>query len=110
MEGECRFGAFVVVQRFAPQTVAAAAGREVVERLAQSIAAEEPLEGLDRTAAVLGSARQREGGQLGLDESGGLEGLFVARPRRRFVPMPSEVAWKRDFVFVESALVAEPSQ
>ena len=57
MEGERRLGALVLVQRLAAEPVAAAAGREVVERLLQAVASEEPLERARRPDAVLGLAR-----------------------------------------------------
>ena len=53
MERERRLGAFVLVERLAPEPVAAAAGREVVERLLQIVASEEPLERSRRPDAVL---------------------------------------------------------
>ena len=85
MERERRFGAFVLVQRLAAEPVAAAAGREVVERLLQAVAAEEPLERARRPDAVLGRAGDREGGELGLDQRGGVERLLVAGVRHRLV-------------------------
>src|SRR5205085_1603298 len=96
MEGDRRFGAFVVVQRLGTEPVAAAAGCEVVERSLQAVAAEEPLERLDRPASVFGSARQGEGGELGFDERCGVERLLVAFARRRFAPVTSKVSWKAE--------------
>ena len=91
MEGERRLGAFVVVQRFGSQPIAAAAGREVVERLAQPVAAEEPFERLDRPAPVLAVARDGERSQLGLDERCSVDRLLVAGTRRRLAPAASEM-------------------
>src|SRR5438876_1056237 len=110
MEGESRFGAFVVVQRFASQAVAAAAGCEVVERSAQAVATEEPFERLAGATSVLPLACDGESGQLRLDQSGGLERLFVAASRRGLAPVSSEVPGQPELVSVEPAFVAEPPQ
>ena len=83
MERERRLRALVLVQRLAPEPVAAAAGGEVVERFLQAVAAEEPLERPDRARAVLRIAGRGVRGQLGLDESGGVERLLVPGVRAR---------------------------
>jgi hypothetical protein len=83
VEGERRLGAFVVVQLLAAEPVAAAARREVVQRLLQAVAAEEPLERSDRSDSVLGVVSDGEGAQLGFDERGCVERLLVAGARRR---------------------------
>ena len=88
MKGERRLGALVGVQIVFAQTVAAATGREVVERAVEPVPAEEPVEGALGTGTVLGLARDPERSQLGLDERGCVERLLVAEPRRRLVAMP----------------------
>src|SRR4051794_30390676 len=110
MERQCRFGTFVVVQRFVSQPVAAAAGREVVERLAEPVTAEEPFERLDRAAPVLAVARDGERGQLGLDERSGVDRLLVAGARRKFAPAPAVMPRKLESISVEAALIAKPLQ
>ena len=92
MEGERRFGAFVHVDRFGAEPVAAAAGREVVERLLQAVASEEPLERARRSDAVLGLVRDCERGELGLDEPCRIERLLVAVTRCGLASAPPAVA------------------
>ena len=48
VEGEGRFGALVLVDAILVKPVAAAAGGRIVEREAEVVAAEEPLEGAPR--------------------------------------------------------------
>ncbi len=81
MERKRRLGAFVLVDRVEPEPVAAAAGREVVERLLEAVSTEEPSEGMSGPDPVARVARDREGGKLGLDEAGGVDRLLVARAR-----------------------------
>ena len=52
VEGEARFGALVLVEVILQQRVAAAAGGGIVERLAEIVAAEEPLEAAPRRLAA----------------------------------------------------------
>ena len=85
MECERRLGAFVRVHVVVAEPVAAAAGREVVERPAEPVAPEEPLERALRAGAVLGIAGDGERRELRLDERGRVERLLVARARRRLV-------------------------
>ena len=68
VEGQGRLRAFVLADRLLAEPVAAAAGREVVERQAKPVSAEEPLERGPSSRAVLGIAGAAEGGELGLDE------------------------------------------
>ena len=110
VEGERRLGAFVVVQLLAAEPVAAAARREVVERLLQAVAAQEPLERANCPDAVLGVVGDSEGAQLGFDERGGVERLLVAGARRRLASAAAVVPRKPERVLVEPALVAEPAQ
>ena len=92
------------------EPVAAAAGREVVERSLQAVAAQEPFEGASRADSVLGFVRAGERGQLRLDERGGVERLLVALPRCRLASAASAVPGKPASRAVEPALVAEPAQ
>ena len=69
VECEGRFGAFVLVEGVPAEPVAASSGCEVVERLLQPVAAEEPLEGARRTDPVLRLAGDGERGELGLDRA-----------------------------------------
>jgi hypothetical protein len=78
MEDQGRLCALVVVQCLASESIAAPAGREVVQRPLQAVAAKEPLKGPDRAESVLRLARDGEGAQLGFDERGGVKGLLVA--------------------------------
>src|ERR1044071_5151807 len=110
VEGERRLGPFIVVQRIAAEPVAATARREVVERLLQAIAAEEPLECSNRPDSVLGLVCGSEGTQLGFDERGGLERLLVAGARRLLAPSAALVTWEPERVLVQPALVPEPPQ
>ena len=110
MERERRFGAFVLVERVAAEAVAAAAGREVVERLLQAVTAEEPLEGARRPHPVIDRSRDREGGQLRLDQRGGIERLLVAGVRHRLVPAAAAVAGEAERVVAKARLVAEPAE
>ena len=57
MERKCRLGTFVAVDVLVAEPVAAAPGCEVVERAAQVVAAEEPVEREPRADTVL--ARRR---------------------------------------------------
>ena len=82
VEGERRLGAFVVVQRIVAEPVAAAARREVVERLLQAVAAQEPLERANRSSSMLGLVSDSEGNQLRFDERRGVERLLIAGARR----------------------------
>src|SRR6478752_9624671 len=110
VEGERRLGAFIVVQLLSPEPVAAAARREVVERLLQAVAAQEPLECSNCPDAVLGVVSDSEGTQLGFDERGGVERLLVAGAWRRLASAAAVVPRKPERVLVEPALVAEPAQ
>ena len=83
--GERRLGALVVVRRLLAEPVAAAAGREVVQRPVEPVAAEEPVERLLRAQPVLRVAGDGERGQLGLDERRRVERLLVAAAGRRLV-------------------------
>ena len=110
MERERRLGALVAVQRLAAEAVAAAAGREVVERQVQAVASEEPLERVARANAVLGLVRDRERHELGLDERGRVERLLVAVAGGRLLAAASAVARQAQEVVLQAALVAEPAQ
>jgi len=110
VEGQGRLGAFVVVQRVAAEPVAAAARREVVERLLQAVAAQKPLERSNRPDPVFSSVSDGEGSQLGFDERGGVERLLVARSRCRLASAAAVVTVKAERVLVEPALVAEPAE
>ena len=93
MERERRLGAFVHVQRLAAEPVAAAAGREVVERPAAGGCGRGTIRRrVGARDAVLGSPRDRERGELRLDERGRVERLLVAAARRRLAPAPPVVA------------------
>ena len=74
------------------EPVAAAAGREVVERPVQPVAAEEPVERAPCADAVLGIAGDGERSELGLDERGRVERLLVARARSRLAALAPVVA------------------
>ena len=111
MERERRLGALVAVQRLAAEAVAAAAGREVVERQVEAVASEKPLERAPRANAVLGLVRDGERHELRLDEGGSVERLLVAvtggglaRGGVRRDP------GRRRKSSCEAALVAEPPQ
>src|SRR5690348_10284913 len=110
VERECRLGAFVRVQVFGAEAVAAAAGCEVVERAIKMVTTEEPLERVPGAHAVLGVAGDCEGGELGFDERCGVERLLVAGSWRRLVSPPPTMAGQAQRSVVEAALVAEPAQ
>src|SRR5581483_12053304 len=76
----------------------------------ETVAPEEPLERAPCPDAVLGVVGDRKGGQLGLDERGGIEGLLVARARSRFAVLSTVMAGKPEHVACETALVAQPAQ
>ena len=105
-----RLGALVAVQRLAAEAVAAAAGREVVERQVQAVAPEKPLERVPRANAVLCLVRDGEGHELGLDEGGGVERLLVAVAGSRLAAAASAVTRQAKEVVLQAALVAEPPQ
>ncbi len=66
------------------EAVAAAASREVVERPAESVPPQEPVERTLSAHAVHRVAGDRERRQLGLDERGGVQRLLVTGSRSRF--------------------------
>src|SRR5688572_24656299 len=78
MEGECGFGALVLVEVGLAQTVAAASGREVVERAVEAIATQEPIERVARAPPVFPVPRRHERRELCLDERGRVERLLVS--------------------------------
>jgi hypothetical protein len=78
VERQGRLGALVFADRLLAEPVAAAAGREVVERQTEAVSAEEPLERCLGSRAVLGIAGAAESGELGLDERRCVERLLVA--------------------------------
>src|SRR5690242_17191690 len=104
MEGERRLRALVLVERLAAESVAAAAGREVVERLLQTVAPEEPLEGARRPEAVIGVGGDREGGKLGLDHRGRVERLLVTGAGGRLLPASAAVAREAQHVLAQAGL------
>ena len=110
MEGERRLRAFVVVDRLAAEPVAAAAGREVVERPLQAVASEEPLECPRGSRSVTVRARDRECGDLRLDERSRVERLLVAVAGGGFASTPAVMARQPQEPAVEAALVAEPAE
>ena len=110
VERERRLGAFVLVHVALAETVAATAGREVVERPAETVASEEPLEGALRAGAVLGIAGDDERGELCLDEGRRVERLLVAGARRGLVRAAPFVAGEPQEPVREPALVAEPGE
>ncbi len=77
VEGERRFRALVFVDPIAVQPVAAAAGAGIIERKAEIVAAQEPLEGapgLDQPCGILRDAKRfQAGGNHGL----GLHRLLI---------------------------------
>ena len=81
VERERRLGALVAVQVVDAEAVAAAAGREVVQRPVEAVPPEEPVERRAGADGVLRVAAGGERGQLGLDERAGVERLLVAVAR-----------------------------
>src|SRR5689334_594288 len=111
MAGERRLRTLVLVERLTAETVAATAGREVVERLLQSVAAEEPFEGAGRPQSVLGRTRDREGRKLRLDERCGVERLVVAGALVRLAPVAAVMPGPAQHsAAAEAGLVADPAQ
>src|SRR4051812_31672616 len=110
MEGERRFRSLVLIERLLAEPVAAAAGREVVQRLLQAVAAEEPLERPRRANSVLGRAGDGERSELGLDQRGGVKRLLVAGARGRLAPTSATVARETQHVVAQPGLVAEPAK
>ena len=106
VEGKRRLGTLVVVQRFASEPIAAAARREVVERLLQAVASQEPFERSRRPESVLGRVGDGESAQLRLDECRGVDGLLVAGARRTLASAASAVTRKPERVSVEPAFIA----
>ena len=95
--------------RLVAEPVAAAAGREVVQRPLEAVAAEEPVERPRARDAVLGLAGDGERCELGLDERGCVERLLVAAAGRGLVAcrprVRSAAACPR-----RARLVAEPAE
>ena len=91
-EGKRRFGALVGVHFVLAQSVAAAAGREVVEWAAEPVAAEEPVECTLCSRRVLELTGQRERGELRLDQGRRIERLLVAQFRNRLVAPSAAMA------------------
>ena len=108
MERERRLGAFVLVHVGLAETVAATAGREVVQGPAETVAPEEPLECALRAGAVLGIAGDGKCSQLGLDERGGVERLLVACAGGGLVATAPLVAGQPQQPVGEPRFVAEP--
>src|SRR5205814_3375223 len=98
------------VQRLGAEPVAAAARREVVQRPVEAVAAEEPFERAPRPDPVLAVVRDREGGQLGLDERERLERLLVASTGSVLALAPAQVAGQPQGLAGELALVAQPAE
>src|SRR5581483_11245140 len=92
------------------QPIAAAACCEVVQRLLEAVAAEEPFERTCRPDPVLGRTGDREGGELGLDQRRRVERLLIARAFRRLVSAASAVTDEAEHVAFEARLVAEPAE
>ena len=109
MECERRLGAFIRVHVVA-QTVAATAGRKVIERPPKPVASEEPLERSLGARTVFGIARDGERSDLCLHERRCVERLLVARPRCGLAAMTPFVARETQEPFAQSALVTEPSE
>src|SRR4029079_13839941 len=87
-----RLGAFVRVHAVVAETVAAAAGCEVIQGQAEPVAAEEPFECALSAGPVLGLARDRERRELRFDERGRIEWLLVAVTRSGLVTLASAIA------------------
>ena len=81
MKGERRLRTLVGVQILLAEAVAATAGREVVQRSIEPVAAEEPIEGALGAGAVLGLAGDDERRELRLDQGRCIERLLVAASR-----------------------------
>ena len=110
MERERRLGTFVLVHAELAQAVAAAARREVVERSAESVAPEKPLERALRTRAMFGIAGDGERGELRLDEGRRVERLLVACPGRGLVAPSAVIAGQPQESIGKSAFVTEPGE
>ena len=59
---------------------------------------------------MFGLARDRERGQLGLDERRSVERLLVPEARSRFVSVPAPMTRQAQRALFETALVAEPAE
>src|SRR6187551_1311906 len=110
MEGQRGFGALVFVEIGLAEAVAAASGREVVERAVQPISPQEPVERGACTRSVLPVPRRDERSELGLDERRRVERLLVALAGCGLVAVASTMAWQAQPAFVEAALVAQPGE
>ena len=110
MEGKRRLGALVCVYVVCSQPVAAAAGGEVIERPAEAVSAQEPLEGALRTSAMVDVSRHRERRQFGLDKRRRIEWLLVTQARGGLGAVTSLVAGKPQSAVREATLVTEPGK
>ena len=86
VEGQGRFGALVFVDAVVVQAVAAAAGAGIVERQAEIVAAQKPLEGALRLARPRSILRGAKGLEAGGDHGLRLHRLLV-EVRARAVPL-----------------------
>src|SRR5205823_5245167 len=100
----------VVVGRFTAETIAAAAGCEVVERPAEPVAAEKPLERVPCARGMLGVARDVEGGELGFDQCGSVERLLVAGAWCRVAAVAAAMTGEAERAVGKPGLVAEPAK
>src|SRR5207244_11685754 len=110
MEGKRRLRPLVVVGRFTAETIAAAAGCEVVERPAEPVATEKPLERVPCAPGMLGVAGDLEGGELGFDQCGGVERLLVAGAWCRVAAVAALMTGEAERAVGQPGLVAEPAR
>ena len=110
MEGKRRLGALVRVQVVFAEAVAAAAGREVVERPVEPVAAQEPVERSLGAGAVLGLARDENAASSASTNADASSGCSSPSPGRGLVAMAPLVAGKPQHAVREPALVTEPGE
>ena len=108
VERERRLGALVSVDLLVAEAVAAASGREVVQRPIEPVASQEPVERGLSSRPVHRIVGRGESSQLGLDERRRIERLLVTLSRSRLVAVPASVAGQQEHSVGEPALVAEP--
>src|SRR5438067_11521026 len=110
MERERRFRAFVVVDVAVAEPVAAAAGREVVQRPREVVLAEEPVERELRALAVLAVAGRVECRELRLHQRRRIERLLVTAPGCCFSAMTTGMTRQPQHPVGEAGLVTEPAE
>ena len=111
VEGERRLGALVCVQVLLAEAVAAAAGREVVERPVEPVAAEEPVERrAARGVPCSGSPVTANAASSASTNADASSGCSSPAAGRGLVAMAPQVAGQAQRAVGEPALVAEPAQ